>query len=135
MDYQLRIVVEKVSLKTQKVIQKETLELYDVMKPQSILDLGSRHTQQIELLQKIQEALIAEQTPYLNPDLTICPKCQQKLKKNGYQTSNFYAVFSDHKIKLQKHLCTNPECDLQRIGYRSFNQPFPEFCAIKSDMI
>ena len=84
MDYQLRVVVEKVSLKTQKVMQKKTLEVYDVMKPESILDLGLRHTQQIELLEKIQEALIESQTPYLNPDLTVCPKCQQKLKKNGY---------------------------------------------------
>lgn len=112
MDYQLRVVVEKVSLKTHEVMQKETLVVYDVVIPESILDLGLRHTQQMELLQKIQEALIQEQTPYLNPDYQVCPKCQQRMKKNGYQTSNFHAVFSDHKIKLQKHLCTNPECDL-----------------------
>ena len=49
MEYQLRVLVEKVSVKTQKVMEKETLEVYDVMKPESILDLGLRHVQQIEL--------------------------------------------------------------------------------------
>lgn len=111
MEYQLRVVVEKVAVKTQKVMQRDPLEVYDVVIPESILDLGLRHTQQVELLQKVQSALLKEQTPYLNSEATVCPKCQEQLKKNGYQTSNFHAVFSDHHIKLQKHLCKNPHCD------------------------
>lgn len=48
----------------------------------------------------------------MNPEYTLCPNCHQRLKKNGYQASDFHAVFSDHKINLQKHLCKNPGCTL-----------------------
>ena len=47
---------------------------------------------------------------YLHPDHTVCPNCHQTLKKNGHPTSAFHAVFSDHTLKLQKHLCTHPDC-------------------------
>ena len=49
MDYQLRIVVEKVAIETDTVVQRDTLEVE---------------------------------------------------KKNGYQSSDFFAVFSDHKLNL-----------------------------------
>ena len=110
MDYQLRVIVEKVAVETKEVIQCNTLEVYDVIPPESVLELGLRHTEQISLLQKIQDAMLTEQAFYLNPDETVCPNCHQKLKKNGYQNSDFHAVFSDHKLKLQKHLCKNPDC-------------------------
>jgi len=100
MDYQLRIVVEKVAIETDTVVQRDTLEVYDVVSPESILDLGLRHTDQISLLQKIQDAILSEQVVYLNPDYTVCPNCHQTLKKNGYQSSDFFAVFSDHKLNL-----------------------------------
>ncbi len=45
MDYELRVVVEKVALKTQKVMNRDTIEVYDVVFPESILDLGLRHTE------------------------------------------------------------------------------------------
>lgn len=112
MDYELRVVVEKVAVKSQKVVKRDTLEIYTVIFPESILDLGLRHTQQMELLQKMQDALLSAQTPYLNPEYEVCPNCNQELKKNGYQNSDFHAVFSDHKIKLQKHICKNPDCKL-----------------------
>ena len=51
---------------------------------------------------------------YFHPNPTICPTCHKKLKKNGYQNSDFHAVFSDHTLKLQKHLCTHPDCRFHR---------------------
>lgn len=98
------------AVESQKVVKRDTLEVYEVVSPKSVLDFGLRHTEQISLLQKIQDAILSEQTVYLNPDYTVCPKCHQKLKKNGHQNSDFYAIFSDHKLKLQKHLCKNPDC-------------------------
>ena len=42
MDYEFRVVVEKVSVQSQKVVKRETLDIYDIEKPESILDLGQR---------------------------------------------------------------------------------------------
>jgi hypothetical protein len=45
----------------------------------------------------------------------LCPKCGQKLKKNGHRTSEFHAVFSDHEVRIQKHNCSHPECNWQSL--------------------
>lgn len=37
-----------------------------------------------------------------------CPQCGAKLSKNGFMSSNFHAVFSDHKLRIQKHCCKTP---------------------------
>ena len=50
MDYELRIVVEKVSVSSQEVVNRDTLKVYDVKAPKSILELGLRHEEQIALL-------------------------------------------------------------------------------------
>ncbi len=52
MDYELRVVVEKVSVSFQEVVKRNTLKVYDVKAPKSILELGLRHGQQISLLEK-----------------------------------------------------------------------------------
>jgi len=38
MDYEFRVVVEKVSVSKQEVIKRDTLKIYDIEKPESILD-------------------------------------------------------------------------------------------------
>ena len=113
MDYELRVIVEKVAVSFQQVVKRDTLKVYDIKSPQSILDLGLRHAEQISLLEKIQNALLAEQSALIEPSHTTCPKCGQKLSKFGFQQSNFHAVFSDHKLRIQKHRCSDPECDWQ----------------------
>ncbi len=50
MDYEFRVVVEKVAIASQKVIKRDTLKIYDIKQPKSILDLGLRHEEQISLL-------------------------------------------------------------------------------------
>jgi hypothetical protein len=50
MDYEFRVVVEKVSVASQKVVKRDTIKIYDIIQPQSILDLGLRHEEQISLL-------------------------------------------------------------------------------------
>lgn len=47
MEYELRIIVEKVSLSNQEVVRRDTIKIYDLERPESILDLGLRHTEQI----------------------------------------------------------------------------------------
>jgi hypothetical protein len=113
MDYQLRIVVEKVSVSSQAVVNRDTLKVYDVKAPESILELGLRHEEQIALLQKVQNSVLAAQSNLIDTGYDVCPKCGHKLNKMGYAKSNFHAVFTDHKVGIQKHKCRNPECDWQ----------------------
>lgn len=115
MDYELRVIIEKVSVGSQEVIKRDTLKIYDLEKPESILELGLRHREQISLLEKVQNVILAEQASLLDAGYKVCPKCGGKLQKNGNRISNFHAVFSDHQLKIQQHCCDNPDCD-----WRSF---------------
>ena len=113
MEYELRIIVEKVAVSNQEVVKRDTLKIYDVKRPESILDLGLRHAEQISLLEKVQNAVLAEQSILIGSETKVCPKCQHSLKKNGHRTSEFHAVFSDHKVGIQKHSCSHSECNWQ----------------------
>lgn len=81
MDYELRLVVEKVSVASKSVVKRDTLKVYDVTPPESILDLDLRHGEQISLIGKVQNAVIAEQAKLIDPGYSVCPKCGHKLKR------------------------------------------------------
>ena len=110
MDYALRIVVEKVAISRQEVTKRDTITSYDIQCPTSIGELGLCHTAQIALLEKVQNILLAEQSLLLAPGMPGCPTFGNTLKKNGYKTSNFHAIFSDHTVHIQKHHCSQPDC-------------------------
>jgi hypothetical protein len=74
MDYEFRIVVEKVSVTSQKVVERDTIRIYDIKPPESILDLGLRHEEQISLLFKVQNSLLAEQSKLIDTGYDVCPK-------------------------------------------------------------
>ena len=114
MEFELRIVVEKVAISTQKVVERNTLKTYDIQAPESILELGLRHTEQISLLSKIQNSVLAEQCKLVRKESKTCPKCGTKLGRNGTTKSKFHAVFSDHELTIQKHRCQNPDCRWQQ---------------------
>ena len=65
MDFELRIVVEKVAVSSQEVVKRDTITSYAIQCPTSIVELGLRHGEQISLLEKIQDILL---TP------SFCPK-------------------------------------------------------------
>jgi hypothetical protein len=73
----------------------------------SILDLGLRHEEQIELLQKVQDQILNLQSPQICTKITHCPECGTKLTKSGYKKSEFNAVFTDHKVAVQRKRCLN----------------------------
>lgn len=109
----ITVVVEKVFVSSQEVVKRETLKVYDVKAPASILELGLRHEEQLSLLEKVQNSVLAAQSKLIDPSYDVCPKCGQNLLKRGYTQSKFHAVFTDHKVGIQKHTCRNPECDWQ----------------------
>src|SRR5215813_9763527 len=110
MDFELRIVVEKVAVSSQEVVKRDTITSYVVQCPTSILELGLRHGERIALLEKIQDILLTEQSVLIAHEMHVCPHCGDPLKKNGYKASNFHAVFSDHIIHIQQHHCGNAAC-------------------------
>lgn len=114
MEFELRIVVEKVAISTQEVVERNTLKTYDIEVPESILELGLRHTEQISLLSKVQNSVLAEQCKLIRKNEKTCPKCGSKLGRNGTTKSKFHAVFSDHQLTIQKHRCQNPDCRWQQ---------------------
>src|SRR5215468_2989523 len=82
MDYELRIIVEKVAISSQEVIQRDTITSYALQCPTSIVELGLRHAEQIALLEKVQNIVLAEQSHLLDSGMPVCPTCGNTLKKN-----------------------------------------------------
>ena len=89
MDYALRIVVEKVAINSQEVITRDTITSYAMQCPTSIVELGLRHAEQIALLEKVQNIVLAEQSNLLDPGMPVCPTCGNTLKKNGLTGCKF----------------------------------------------
>jgi hypothetical protein len=85
MDYELRIIVEKVAISSQEVITRDTITSYALQCPTSIVELGLRHAEQVALLEKVQNIVLAEQSRLLDPGMPVCPTCGSTLKKNGYK--------------------------------------------------
>jgi hypothetical protein len=46
-EYELRVIVEKVAVNSQEVVKRETIKTYAITTPASIMDLGLRHAEQI----------------------------------------------------------------------------------------
>jgi hypothetical protein len=86
MDYALHIVVEKVAINSQEVIKRDTITSYAIQCPTSIGELGLRHAEQIALLEKVQNILLAEQSLLLAPGMSGCPTCGNTLKKKTHST-------------------------------------------------
>jgi len=114
MDYELRVVVEKVAVSSREVIKRDTITSYALQRPTSIGELGLRHGEQISLLEKVQNILLTEQSVLLDHAPPGCPTCGNPLKKNGYKASDFHAVFSDHTVYMQTYHCSHPACRWHR---------------------
>ncbi|UJB72438.1 hypothetical protein HRE53_26370 (plasmid) [Acaryochloris sp. 'Moss Beach'] len=76
MEYKLRVIVEK-----EEVVQRYTLKVYDIALPASIKELGLRHEEQISLLEKVQNSLLAAQSKLIDTGYGTYSKCGQKLHK------------------------------------------------------
>jgi hypothetical protein len=50
MDYELRIVVEKVAVSSQEVVKRDTITSYALQRPTSIEELGLRHAEQMVVI-------------------------------------------------------------------------------------
>ena len=107
-EYSIQFVCKSRDGDVTKVIPIASSTVKDVS---SILDLGLRHSEQIELLKNIQDQILKLQAPKISATVEFCPKCKSKMKRNGYTQSEFNSVFTDHKVPMTKQRCTNKNCD------------------------
>jgi len=104
MAHQIRVIIESLN-DAGEVISKDIVMTKNVTKPNHSIDLGFRHSEQIELLKHIEQQLLDQQSIFLKDDLSVCPKCSGKLYKSGYVKSDFHAVFTDHKVAISRQVC------------------------------
>jgi len=89
---------------------KETLQSLRRESPESILELGLRH---LNRLLESAELSVSGAPKLIDPTGKFVQNVVRISWKKGYTQSKFHAVFTDHKVGLQKHKCRNPECDWQ----------------------
>jgi hypothetical protein len=88
------------------LISEKTIHELEITKPESIIDIGFRHSEQIDIISSIQDSYIPLQCKLLLESTDYCPKCQGKIRKNGSHIALFHASLSDHKLKAQGYSCS-----------------------------
>ena len=100
----MQIAIEKID-QTGSVVKRKLICFKEINQPKKIEDLGLRHSEQINILQEIQDEIIELQSEYLHNTVNYCPRCGSKLIKRGYTKSDFNAVFTDHKVPCSRKVC------------------------------
>ena len=85
-------------------MESEVIRNDDVLKPEQLKDLGYRHSEQIDLLQSIQNFKILHQSVLCDDD-ELCPSCGKKNHKLGVRKSKFHAALTDHEVAIQRRKC------------------------------
>ena len=100
----IRVTVEYYNAETHEMIESEVIKDDGVTKPEQLKDLGYRHSEQIQLLQSLQDFKLRHQSVLCNDE--PCPKCGKKSQKSGIQKSKFHAVLTDHEVSIQRKKCS-----------------------------
>jgi len=130
----IQIAVEKVD-QYGSIVKRKIVAFKDTKKPEGIVDLGLRHTEQINILKEIQDVVLEAQIQYVNDSVNYCPNCGKKLAKKGYTKSEFNAVLTDHKVPCSRKLCSN--CNFKSIpSIRSIfgTQVHPDLAKIQVEL-
>ena len=112
MGQKLNIIIE-ITDENSTCIHRELVHTKDVVTASSLLELGYRHQEQIEVLQLIQDALLSEQSSTLGEPFIECPSCHSKVRNKGAVASDFHSVFTDHKVKIRRQYCS--QCNWKNI--------------------
>lgn len=99
-----RVIVELYDSKG-KTQNREECWSQDLVAPTHIKAVGLNHLEQINLLQKVMDVTLPYQFVLIEEPKN-CPLCGKPTRKNGTFTSHFHAVYTDHKISLQRYSCT-----------------------------
>jgi len=109
-----RIVIETFSSTNKHSVERKVIKEDKIKSPHSIMDLGFRHSEQIEILQEIQNKLLQEQSITLKSPLDKCPQCGGHVRLNGVEPSDFHSVFTDHRVNVHRLKCG--KCDWNKVS-------------------
>ena len=112
MQKQYRIIFESFDSKNPSESTQTVLNTGEIKIPIDLFDIGFSHVEQITIIQKTQDALLKEQFTLRDNALKHCPDCDNvKLVREGQNKSNYYDIFTDHKITLTRRHC--PTCSYE----------------------
>lgn len=101
----IRVISQLVDSRTGEVELETTLQQEKLESPKSMKTLGYNHKTQIKLLQAAQDFKLLNQEKLINQQES-CPKCGKKNRKQGKFISPFHAIFTDHKLEIQRRSCS-----------------------------
>lgn len=88
-----------------KVVAEKIIKEVEVKMATTIVELGFRHKEQIDIIGSIQEEYIALQANKLSEKYAKWEKCVGKTRKDGMHYGDYHSSLSDHKLKMQGHAC------------------------------
>ena len=109
-----RIISEIYDERDNKVVDGRIIEDKKIETPVKIDDLGYNHQEQIKIIQEIQGAFLFSQSKLITPP-ERCYKCGERVNKSGYTSSDFHAVYTDHKLEILRVCCCNKNCAVDKI--------------------
>ena len=88
-----------------EVISEKLIKEVTIKRAETILELGFRHQEQIEIIGSIQEEYVPLQADKISEKYQFCPRCNGKTRKNGMQYTDYHSSLSDHKLRIQGYAC------------------------------
>ena len=105
MERVIRIVAQHVNKETGEVLDSVVCREDAVKKPETLMELGYLHIEQIELLSSLQDFKIKHQAVLINQS-DVCPNCNGKARAQGIIKSTFHAALTDHDVLIRRKRCT-----------------------------
>ena len=99
------LIAEYYNLESEKVVRSEIIREDEIKRPTTLKEFGYLHSEQIQLLQSIQDFKLSYETQLINEE-TACPDCGRHMASRGKNQSNFHAVLTDHQVKIQRRRCS-----------------------------
>ena len=104
MDRQMQFEIIVRQLEDGEILGESLIKEIEVKKPKNIMEVGFRHSEQISIIDEIQNNYIPLQCKLLLSE-SSCPRCGSKPMKNGSHNVSFHGSLSDHRIKAQGYSC------------------------------
>ena len=102
----IKLIAQQIDMETDEVTNEQVVYNKLISAPTKINHLGFTHTEQIKIIENSQEAILQAQEMEINKKNLSCPICGKKTRKDGKFKSAFHAVFTDHKVILQRTKCS-----------------------------
>lgn len=90
-----------------ETVSEQSIKKICVEKPETLLDVGFRHAEQVKIINDIQQVYIPLQCQLLAESHDYCPNCKKKAKKNGRHPATFHSSLGDYKFKMQSYNCVH----------------------------